>query len=158
TIVLGGNLNLLNTNDLATGPTVVAGSAVNGVTSTVNGVTYNNFSAGALTLSLYGTLSSGNATIGQGGSITLDNNDINQPRFTNAAFPNVTFNSGSFTFVANNTPGAISFEQLGTVTLNSGQSLINVGFSSAPDPDVSGTSMRITTLVRNTGATVNFIG
>ncbi|HEX3149406.1 MAG TPA: autotransporter-associated beta strand repeat-containing protein, partial [Gemmataceae bacterium] len=156
TTVLGGNLTLSNNNTTAVGATTVAGSAINGVNSTVNNVVYTNFSAGSLTINLFGTLGTSAVKIGQSGSVTLDNGAINLQRFTNGTAPNVTFNTGSFTYVANNSPGAVSAETVGTVTLNSGQSTINSGYTAAPVATSS--TLTFTSLVRNTGATVNFVG
>ena len=52
-------------------------------------------------------------------------------RLTNAtAKPNVTLNSGTFNFLANNSPGA-SGEFVGTIALQSGQSTISSGFTAA---------------------------
>ena len=156
TTVLGGNLTLSNNTATAVGAATVAGSAINGVTSTVSNTTYTNFSAGSLTINLFGTLGTGAVSIGQSGSVTIDNSAINQQRFTNGTAPNVTFNTGSFTYVANNSPGAVSAETVGTVTLNSGQSTINTGYTAVPVATSS--TLTFTTLVRNTGATVNFVG
>src|SRR5262249_3238260 len=86
---------------------------------------YTNFTAGSLTINLFGTVGSASVSIGQSGSITLDNTAVNQQRFTNATAPSVTLNTGSFTFLANNSPGAVSAETLGTVTLNSGPATHN---------------------------------
>ncbi len=158
TVVLGGNLTLANNNTAAVGATTVAGSAVNGVTSTVNGVTYTNFAAGSLTVNGLGTLGTSAVTIDQGGQLTLDNTAINQQRFTNATAPNLTFNTGSFTYLANNSAGTSSAETVGTVTLNSGQSVINAGYAAAPVTGAGGSTFTVNTLVRNLGATVNFVG
>src|SRR5262249_6177791 len=95
---------------------------------------------------------------GQAGTLHLDNTAVNiNGRLTNGTKPNLTFNSGTFTFLANNGPGAASSETIGTVTLNSGQSTINAGFPAAPS---AGATCAVTSagLVRNIGATVNFVG
>ena len=123
----------------------------------MNGVTYTNFSAGSLTLNNFGTLGTSNLTIDQSGQVTLDNTAFNQQRLTNATAPSVTFNTGSFTYLANNV-GVTSAETLGTVTLNSGQSTINAGYATAPVTGALGSTLTISKLVRNVGATVDFIG
>ena len=71
----------------------MAGSAINNVSSTVNGVTYTDFSR-LLTLNMLGTLGTNSITIGQSGTVTLDNTAINIPnsgstfgRFTNGTSP-----------------------------------------------------------------------
>ena len=52
-------------------------------------------------------------------------------RLTNAVKPDVTLNSGTIQFVANNNPGVVSAESVGAVTLASGQSTINSGYAAA---------------------------
>src|SRR5262249_50301679 len=76
TTVLGGNLTLSNNNTAAVGAATVAGSAINGVNSTVNGASYTNFTAGSLTINLFGTLGTSAVTIGQSGTVILDNSAI----------------------------------------------------------------------------------
>ena len=155
--VLGGFLYLLNNNNAAVGPTTVTGSGMAGVTSTVNKVSYPNFILGQLSLGLYGTLGTSSVTIDQGGTVTLDNSALAQQRFTNATAPNMTFNTGSFQYLANNSPGAASSETVGTITLASGLSTILVGFANAV---LAGATSLLTAagLIRSPGATVNFIG
>src|SRR5262249_3535867 len=125
---------------------------------TVNGVTYNNFSAGSLTINNFGTLGTSAVTIGQSGQVTLDNSAVNIQRFTNSTAPNVTLNTGGFTFVANNSPGTASTQTLGTVTLASGKSTINSGYTASPVSGAGGSTLTFGTLARNAGATVNFVG
>ena len=80
----------------------------------------------------------------------------------------LTLNAGTFNLQGNTTTAGASSEALGTLTLASGQSVINVGFASAytapaaptfSAPGVAVTaSLTAATLARNTGATVNFTG
>src|SRR5205823_14797849 len=105
--------------------------------------------AGQITLTNLGTLGTGAVTIDQGGTLLLDNtlggaNVVNAAltRLTNATKPAVTMNSGSFVFQALNLGGAASAETLGTVALNSGQSFINAGYTTAP----SGTATSVVTV------------
>ncbi len=131
TTVLGGTLFLSNTN-VATGAATVSGMSVGGA-----------FTAGGLTLNLFGTLPTSAIAIGQGGTLTLDNSVVNivgtstlgMGRLSSlAAKPNLTFNSGSFTFLANNAANIASGETVGTIALQSGQSTINSGFAAAASP------------------------
>src|SRR5262249_59466789 len=71
--------------------------------------------------------------------------------------PALTFNSGSLTFLANNSPNVASAETVGAVTLASGQSTINAGFAAAA---AAGATSKLTaaSLARVSGATANFIG
>ena len=78
-------------------------------------------------------------------------------RFTNATNPNVTSNGGSLNFLANNSPGTSSAETLGQFTLSTGQTTINTGYNTAT-PVAVGSTLTFNSLVRNIGATVNFIG
>ena len=147
TAVMGGTLTLSNDNSSAAGTVTVSGAAVNGA-----------FTAGALVLNNFGTLGTGAVAIDQSGTLTLDNTSINvSGRFTNSTNPSLTFNSGNLTFLANNTAGVASSETVGTITLASGQSVINSGFATAP---YSGATSVLTSaaLVRSAGATVNFVG
>src|SRR5262249_2838083 len=95
----------------------------------------------------------------QGGTLTLDNTAVNfVGRFTATTKPSVTLNSGTFNFLANNSPAVTSSETLGPVTLASGLSTINSGYATAPVSGVGTSTLNIPALARNTGATVNFIG
>ncbi len=146
TTVLGGTLTLSNDNHLAAGNVVISGAAVPG------------FTAGALVINTFGTLGTGGTsavTIDQGGTLTLDNTTVNQTRLTNTTKPNVTFNSGILTFLAFNVMNAASSETLGLVTLNSGQSIINSGYTTS---QASGTTSTLNIgggLTRVAGATLN---
>src|SRR5207302_10307547 len=123
--------------------------------------------AGVLVLNNFGTLATSAITIDQGGTLTLDNTTINIPnsgtsfgRFTNGTVadkPNLTFNSGTLNFLANNTAAVASSDTVGSITLASGQSTISSGFSL---PVQTGVTSRLTaaSLSRNAGATVNFVG
>ena len=146
TAVLAGTLTLSNTN-AATGTATVSGAAVNSA-----------FTAGQITLNMYGTLSASSLAIGQGGTVLLDNTANNivstgvagSGRLNNAtAQPAIAMNSGTLTYLAFNAPGAISTESLGAVSLQSGVSIINGGYSGAA------TTVASTSLVES-GNTVTF--
>jgi fibronectin-binding autotransporter adhesin len=143
--VVAAALTLSNSNAYA-GTTTVGGGAFNGT-----------FQAGSLTLNGVGSaLNSTGFNINQGGTLKLDNSVFNSTGWLGSSVP-LTFNSGTFTFLANNNTGVSVSQALGSITLASGQSTINVGFAAVP---VSGATSTVTftQLTRNAGATANFIG
>ncbi len=121
TTVLGGTLNLSGNNNAAVGAVIISGAAVPG------------FTAGTLSINLFGTLGVGanGITIDQGGTLSLDNSAVNQTRLTNATKPNLVMNSGTLTFLAFNVINAASSESVGTIALSSGLSIINAGYQAA---------------------------
>ena len=157
TSVLGGTLTLANTNDSAVGATTISGAVVNGA-----------FTAGNMVLNNFGTTASSAITIDQGGSLTLDNTAVNiagtstlgTGRLTNSsAKPNLTFNAGSFSFIANNTPGAASSENVGSITLATGQSTITTGYAAAAASGATSVVIAASLVeTASSGATVNFFG
>src|SRR5262249_22082420 len=72
----------------------------------------------------------------------------------------ITLTGANLTFLANNTTGTFGLntsETVGTITLAGGQSTINAGFATFPAVNVT-SAITSAGLVRNTAATVNFIG
>jgi len=95
-------------------------------------------------------------TLNINATLTLDNTGTNlSGRLMSGASPaNVTLNNALFNFLGNNTPGVVTTETLGTVTLNSGASFFN---------QLSGSGFGATAVVtvsmlsRNAGSTVSFL-
>ncbi len=89
-------------------------------------------------------------------ALTLDNTGFNvSGRLMSGATPaNINFNNAVLSFVGNNTPGVLTAETLGTVTLNPGASFI----SSANGLGVGAMAqLTINTLNRNQGSTLGFL-
>ncbi len=143
--VNAGTLTLSNTNAY-TGTTTISGAAINGT-----------FTGGTLVLNLLGTATgSSGFTINQNSTLTLDNTQINNTSRISATAP-ITLNTGTLNFLAMNVAGVSSSQSVGTITLASGQSTINSGYTAVP---AAGATSVLTSagLNRNPGATVNFVG
>ena len=147
TTVNGSTLTLSNTNAY-TGTTSINGASFGGA---FVGGTLDFTGLGALTAATPGAIS-----INQNSTLQLDNNTSNNVvnRLHGAA---ITFNAGTLQLVANNNPGVVTSETVGAVTLASGQSTINAGYTSSQATGATST-LTAASLVRNAGATVNFIG
>ncbi len=148
-----GTLTLANANTYS-GATTVSGNAVAGA-----------FVGGNLTLVGLGTaLNSSSFTVNQNSTLVLDNNNgaanpgtgFNSAARISATRP-ITLNSATLQINANNNAGIASSQTLGVLTLASGQSTIQVGYTAVPLTNATST-VNVLSLTRNTGATVNFIG
>src|SRR5262249_25550503 len=100
-----------------------------------------------------------------GATLTVDDNGNGNTTSVNLASrvgdtANVTLNAGTLNFLANpgtGIAGLTTTEQVGTLTLGPGSSTVQAGFSTTP---ALGTTSALTfgSLIRNAGATVNFVG
>ena len=147
TNVYGGTLNLTNANAYA-GTTSINGASY--AAAFVDG-TLNFTGLGALTAASPDLIS-----VNQGSTLQLDDNTSNNVvnRLNGAA---ITFNGGTLTLLANNNAGSVTSETVGTITLASGQSTIDAGFTAAAAAGATST-LTSSSLARSNGATVNFIG
>src|SRR5262249_23025515 len=118
--VVGGTLTLTNSN-LYGGTTTVSGAAIGA-----------SFVPGTLALSNLGTAAnSSGITVNQNSTLTLDNSvGFNSSSRLSDTAP-ITLNAATLNFLANNNLGIPSGETVGTITLASGQSTINAGYTSA---------------------------
>ena len=124
--------------------TVTAGTlAVNGVGQIQNtsGVTENISAA----LTLDNTQNSGGSTSG----ITLSGRLM-----SGSSAANVMLNNATFNFLGNNSPGALTTDAVGALTVNSGASFINQTSGTGLNAAVT---LTIATLNRNVGATLGFV-
>jgi autotransporter-associated beta strand protein len=140
--VSAGTLNLANKNANSGAITVAA----------ADGGTSN------LTLSSFGTILSTSSpiTVGVGATLLVDNSGtllVNRIADTTS----ITLNGAILQFNANNSINVTTTETVGTITLASGQSTIQAGFTATA---VAGATSVLTStgLTRSPGATVNFIG
>ena len=152
--VNAGTVTLSNTNTY-TGATTIGGSSIGGA-----------YVVGNLTLTLYGTATgssgftingTGAATVATNNALTIDNTQFNNTnRIGDTA--TIALNGGFLNFQAFNAANTASSETVGAITLVSGQSTIQSGYTATP---VLGATSVLTSpnLIRTvTGATVNFIG
>jgi autotransporter-associated beta strand protein len=122
---------------------------------------------GTLNLVVAGTaLGSSGFIVNPGATLALDNNGSNAGTTSvnlssrTSVGANITLNAGSLNFVANAGTGSTPLStnmRIGTIVLGPGQSTVQAGYTSQPTPG-SVSVLTVTSLVRTTGGTVNFIG
>ena len=144
--VNAGTVNLQNTNVYA-GATTISGSAIGGA-----------FVGGTLDLSLYGTASNTSSiTVNPGSAMIIDNSLANITNRVTGTAP-VSLKEASLTYLATNQPGVVSSQSFGALTLAGGQSTITAGYSALPTAGAGGSTVTFLSLIRNPGATANFVG
>ena len=147
----------LSAADTFTGSLTISGGTVTlGNANTYGGTTTIGTTAN-LTVSNFGTIpSTTSVTAYTGGTLLLDNSTT---LLTNRLGDStgIALNGATFQFNANNNIGMATSQSVGIITLAGGQSTINTGFTGTA---VSGATSVLTSagLVRNAGATVNFVG
>ena len=111
-------------------------------------------------------LSSPNFIVNPGATMALDDNGNANTTSVNlnsrtAASANITLKAGTLNFLANSataTQAPLSTTMVvGPITLGPGQSTIQAGYATVPAPGSTAT-LTVSSLSRNAGGTVNFIG
>ena len=107
-------------------------NAYSGATTVGGAVTGGNFPGGSLTLNVLGTAANSTSfTINQNSTLTLDNSAVQQQRPRQQQQPARRSTAARSPSSANNTAGTASQQSLGTITLASGQNVINAGYTAA---------------------------
>ncbi len=154
--VNANSLTLNGANTFTGSVTVSAGTLALGNANTYSGATTIGTTA-TLDLANFGTLpNTSGISAFAGSTLELDNSGtLLTSRLASTA--GITLNGATLQFNANNNLGVNTTQTVGTITLASGQSTINSGFTAAP---VTGATSVITSggLSRSAGATVNFLG
>ena len=143
TLVVNGVGQILNTSGVTLNPNAVLNAGT--ITATQTMLTLDNTANVGASSSPFQALVGGFSTTG----ITISG------RLMNGANPaNLTLDNGVFNFLGNNTPGVLSQDALGTVTVNSGASYFNQTSGGAVGASAVFT---INTLTRVQGGTLTFL-
>ncbi len=116
----------------------------------------DTISDGTLTLSGGGSIAAGNSiVVNPNATLTLDNTGTNSGSRIGSAIP-ITLNGGTFNFIGNTSPFAISSQTIGGITLGAGDSTISI--SSGPAGSSTTSTLSIGNITRNPGAILTFVG
>ena len=115
--------------------------------------------AGTMTLAGQATLTSTGLAVNPGATVVINNTATNTANRIAAAVP-ISLTGGTLIYEANTTPGAVSTETFGSITLNWSSPSTLAGSSNIISDAVPGTTsiLTITNLTRTAGTLLNFTG
>ncbi len=115
--------------------------------------------AGTMTLAGQATLTSTGLAVNPGATLAINNTATNTTNRVAASVP-ISLTGGTLIYEANTTPGAVSTETFGTVTLNWSSATTLAGSSTIINDAVPGTTsiITLTNLTRTAGTLINFTG